>query len=213
MASRAGPTNPLPDLLGSRHAKMYENHGDGGKPRIHPDYDEDELVSGMLDDLLNDVVAEVVSDATGSPEVCVVCYEDTRPSQMETTVCNHRFCKPCLDKIKKTRPMCPLCRFRLGEDPPAPAYEESIFHLLIRLISLSSRLNRQDTLERDTRHMLLDIVFGVRNSNLSNDIFNDEDAITDEQEPIETQTEPEEARQPSILSDDDDDSSSSTLDW
>ena len=137
------------------------------------------LVSQVVDtevdplELSTAIVKEIVEGAMGEKELCPVCYDELPLSLTEVTECNHRFCKCCLTKVRETKPMCPLCRHRIGEDPPrsfAAQYEDSILQLLAQLLSISHTLDRRRyVFARDTRHVLLDIFLGTRDENSSED--------------------------------------------
>ena len=141
------------------------------QPEANPipnDNDDEECTTASLTDLISGMLSEVsdrvVENLMGEEETCIVCYEEARPSQMERTPCDHSFCKPCLQKIRETRPFCPLCRARIGEDPP-PAYpvvEDTVLHLLVRLLSVSHSVGiHHHPFGRESRRVLLDIVLGM----------------------------------------------------
>eukprot|EP01060_Flectonema_neradi_P014308 TRINITY_DN21007_c0_g1_i1.p1 TRINITY_DN21007_c0_g1~~TRINITY_DN21007_c0_g1_i1.p1 ORF type:complete len:247 (+),score=31.59 TRINITY_DN21007_c0_g1_i1:51-791(+) len=114
------------------------------------------------------IVNEIIENSMGEKELCPVCYDELPVSLTELTDCNHRFCKCCLEKVRKTKPMCPLCRRRIGEDPPrsfaASHYENSILQLLAQLLSISHTLDRRRYIfARENRHnVLYDIFLGIR---------------------------------------------------
>jgi len=46
---------------------------------------------------------------------CPICFECLDPQSTITTVCNHKFCKSCIDTWNNNRnATCPLCRARLN---------------------------------------------------------------------------------------------------
>eukprot|EP01062_Namystynia_karyoxenos_P065572 TRINITY_DN5926_c0_g1_i6.p1 TRINITY_DN5926_c0_g1~~TRINITY_DN5926_c0_g1_i6.p1 ORF type:complete len:1145 (+),score=312.34 TRINITY_DN5926_c0_g1_i6:75-3509(+) len=51
-------------------------------------------------------------------DLCPVCYDTLQRDTLEQTPCGHRFCSGCLERVRATRPLCPMCRHRIGEDPP-----------------------------------------------------------------------------------------------
>eukprot|EP01059_Diplonema_ambulator_P007487 TRINITY_DN16958_c0_g1_i1.p1 TRINITY_DN16958_c0_g1~~TRINITY_DN16958_c0_g1_i1.p1 ORF type:complete len:148 (+),score=32.36 TRINITY_DN16958_c0_g1_i1:31-474(+) len=119
------------------------------------------LVDEVVDALFGEIEEQVVEEVLGDAETCVICFEEVLAECMETTECNHRFCKRCLGKIRESKPFCPLCRTRIGSDPPSLAHiEDHILHLLLRLLSVSSMLHSPH-LVTDTRHVLLDIILGT----------------------------------------------------
>ena len=47
--------------------------------------------------------------------VCSICLNCLHPGSTTTTVCNHKFCKPCIDRWNNNRnATCPNCRTRLN---------------------------------------------------------------------------------------------------
>lgn len=48
---------------------------------------------------------------------CPICFETIHHNNIITTICNHKFCKTCLDKWKNTtnsKNKCPICRKNLN---------------------------------------------------------------------------------------------------
>eukprot|EP00754_Rhynchopus_humris_P045379 Rhum_TRINITY_DN484_c0_g1::Rhum_TRINITY_DN484_c0_g1_i1::g.1463::m.1463 len=125
-------------------------------------------VEAVIADMLEETVDEVVEGMVGAPlHTCVVCYEEARPSQTETTPCAHTFCKACLQRVRETRPFCPLCRARIGEDPPVSfPTEDSVLRLLVRLLTVAdssaTASAAAEALGNETRRILMDLVLGLR---------------------------------------------------
>eukprot|EP01064_Diplonema_japonicum_P015996 TRINITY_DN24037_c0_g1_i1.p1 TRINITY_DN24037_c0_g1~~TRINITY_DN24037_c0_g1_i1.p1 ORF type:complete len:163 (+),score=40.92 TRINITY_DN24037_c0_g1_i1:57-545(+) len=124
----------------------------------------------VVDELFAEVAEEVL-EGMMEVETCVVCFEEMMGECMGVTECNHRFCKMCLEKIRETKPFCPLCRRRIGPDPPhLVQIEENVLHLLLRFLSVSSMLRSpQHVAAPDTRHVLLDIILGMYDAEIPQD--------------------------------------------
>lgn len=65
---------------------------------------------------MNPRAAEAVTDAeqsTVQSDKCAICLTDldeVDPKDICTTLCDHRFCRACLDEWSKTSDTCPVCR-------------------------------------------------------------------------------------------------------
>ena len=42
--------------------------------------------------------------------VCGICYTDLHLGNSVSTICGHKFCKPCISNWLNINPTCPLCR-------------------------------------------------------------------------------------------------------
>jgi len=45
---------------------------------------------------------------------CPICYEDEKKIELTITICNHIFCKKCINSIiNSNKSKCPICRIEL----------------------------------------------------------------------------------------------------
>ena len=56
------------------------------------------------------------NDTDSCAVVCSICLEDLKET-VETTSCNHRFHKSCLEKWLEKSGKCPYCRYEIAPDP------------------------------------------------------------------------------------------------
>ena len=44
---------------------------------------------------------------------CPICYEDIDPEHLGISKCGHKFCQPCLDRLKTSTKKCAICNKKL----------------------------------------------------------------------------------------------------
>ena len=71
---------------------------------------------------------------------CPVCFAKLTEATVEKTVCNHSFCRPCLERWKQQNNTCPYCREVISE--ARPVVMEATRHLLVGSDALIRRMFR-----------------------------------------------------------------------
>jgi len=57
---------------------------------------------------------------------CSICLECLNPETKTTTLCNHNFCKPCIDRWRRFNSTCPNCRASLSPEVVRTARRETV---------------------------------------------------------------------------------------
>ena len=92
-----------------------------------------ESVTGSFEPtVIDSIEAKNFCTPISSVFVCVICQGVSSEKPL-ITQCEHIFCKPCIENWLKVSPVCPVCRFCLGDEDISPLHGKllTIFESLL----------------------------------------------------------------------------------